>query len=67
MLCSAYGKSSLYDGTEGELYDMNEDPGQVINLWDDPAYRVRREELVNLLEEKNSGFSGTRYARQAPV
>ena len=36
-LCTAYGKGSLYEGTEGELYDRSEDPGQRHNLWDDPA------------------------------
>ena len=27
-----------YDGTEGELYNLREDPMQWRNLWDDPAY-----------------------------
>jgi arylsulfatase A-like enzyme len=35
-----------YDGTEGELYDLEADPHQFHNLWDDPAYRARRDELV---------------------
>jgi arylsulfatase A-like enzyme len=30
----------------GELYDMREDPHQLANLWDDPARRVLRDELL---------------------
>jgi hypothetical protein len=40
-------KSSVaYDGTEGELYDVVDDPHQFLNRWDDPGYRSRRDELV---------------------
>jgi arylsulfatase A-like enzyme len=35
-----------YDGTEGELYDLKNDPHQWENLWDDPSRRSLREELV---------------------
>jgi arylsulfatase A-like enzyme len=35
-----------YDGTEGELYDMEADPHQFVNLWDDPARKALREDLV---------------------
>lgn len=35
-----------YDGTEGELYDLREDPRQWQNLWSDPARRKQRDELV---------------------
>lgn len=35
-----------YDGSEGELYDGNEDPLQHHNLWNDPARRKLRAELV---------------------
>lgn len=35
-----------YDGTEGELYDMESDPHQWVNLWDDPARRALRDDLV---------------------
>jgi DNA-binding transcriptional ArsR family regulator len=36
-----------YDGTEGELYDLKEDPRQWANLWDDPARRRLRDELID--------------------
>jgi len=35
-----------YDGTEGELYDVREDPHQWRNLWNDPAYAKLRADLV---------------------
>ena len=35
-----------YDGTEGELYAVDEDPYQFRNLWADPQYRTLREQLV---------------------
>ncbi len=35
-----------YDGTEGELYDLRNDPRQWENLWDDPSRRSLRDELV---------------------
>jgi len=35
-----------YDGTEGELYDVRNDPEQWENLWDDPSKRGLRDDLV---------------------
>ncbi len=35
-----------YDGTEGELYQVDDDPHAFVNRWDDPAYRSTRDELV---------------------
>jgi arylsulfatase A-like enzyme len=35
-----------YDGTEGELYAVDEDPHQFVNLWDDPQHKALREDLV---------------------
>jgi len=35
-----------YDGTEGELYNLDEDPLQWRNLWDDPGYRAVRSDLT---------------------
>jgi hypothetical protein len=37
----------VYDGTEGELYDVREDPYQHVNRWDDPACKAIREDLVD--------------------
>ena len=38
--------SVAYDGTEGELYDVEGDPHQWENRWDDPACKAVREDLV---------------------
>ena len=45
-ICSAYEKTNFYDGTEGELYDVNEDPRQWRNLWDVRKYRSVKSDLV---------------------
>ena len=38
--------SVAYDGTEGELYNVEEDPYQWENRWDDPACKALKEDLV---------------------
>jgi arylsulfatase A-like enzyme len=35
-----------YDGTEGELYNVEDDPYQFHNLWDDAGYRAVRDDLT---------------------
>ncbi len=35
-----------YDGTEGELYNLGDDPHQFVNRWDDPACKAMKEDLV---------------------
>jgi arylsulfatase A-like enzyme len=35
-----------YEGTEGELYDLEADPHQWVNRWDDPACKSLRADLV---------------------
>jgi arylsulfatase A-like enzyme len=66
-LCTVYEKSSLYDGTQGELYDMNTDPSQCVNLWQDPAHRATRDDLIRNLYDKLPRPREPRLPRQAPV
>lgn len=40
-----------YDGTEGELYDLAEDPLQRANRWDDPSHRALRDDLLGDLDD----------------
>lgn len=41
---------SLYDGAQwGELYDLQDDPSEQVNLWDDGAHQALRHELVEAL------------------
>jgi arylsulfatase A-like enzyme len=35
-----------YAGTEGELYDVEADPHQFVNRWDDPEHKARRADMV---------------------
>jgi arylsulfatase A-like enzyme len=35
----------------GELYDLQEDPGELTNRWDDPALRSVRSDLLALLDD----------------
>ena len=44
--CTFYQKSSLYDGSEGELYDLREDPHQWVNLWNDPERQSLKRDLI---------------------
>jgi len=36
----------VYDGDEGELYDLANDPQQWRNLWSDPAWAKRKADLI---------------------
>jgi len=48
VIWSVWGAGSRapdYDGSEGELYDVREDPHQWENLFSDPARRAIRDEL----------------------
>jgi arylsulfatase A-like enzyme len=46
LVCSTYLPGHSHDGTEGELYDLRDDPLQQVNRWDDPAYASLRGDLV---------------------
>jgi uncharacterized sulfatase len=35
-----------FNETYGELFDLQEDPGEIRNLWNDPDYRELRERLL---------------------
>ncbi len=41
-----YEKSAFYDGSEGELYDLKNDPRQWRNLWADSAYAGLKSDLL---------------------
>ena len=41
---------SMFDGAEwGELYDLDKDPGEFMNLWDDRAHFAQRAVLIEAL------------------
>ncbi len=66
-LCTVYEKSSLYEGSEGELYNMHSDPEQRVNLWSDPIHRGTRDELISALYAKLPAPRKPALPRQAPV
>jgi arylsulfatase A-like enzyme len=66
-VCSAYLPGTSHDGTEGELYDLDDDPLQQTNRWDDPAMRPLRDDLVADLWDHLPPARTPRLALEAPV
>ena len=58
---------AVHDGTEGELYDLGEDPLQCRNLWHDPGSRAVRDDLEADLRAHQPPPRRPRLALQAPV
>jgi hypothetical protein len=65
--CTAYEPSALYAGTEGELYDLREDPRQWRNLWDDPGYARLRSDLLADLYDNLPPARDPRLVVEAPA
>lgn len=54
----------------GELYDLQEDPGEVRNLWADPAHATVRQEMADLLLDRmihSMEPAYTSYLRKLPA
>jgi len=66
-VCTAYGPGLVHDGTEGELYRLEDDPLQRENLWDDPARRSVRDDLVADLRDHQAPTREPQLALEAPV
>ncbi|HWD48410.1 MAG TPA: sulfatase-like hydrolase/transferase [Rhizomicrobium sp.] len=66
-IVTAYGKSSLYEGTEGELYDLQNDPMQWRNLWDEPMAAPIKKDLLDDLHTKTPKESEPRLKCVASV
>ncbi|RPI46907.1 MAG: sulfatase [Betaproteobacteria bacterium] len=45
-VCTRYDKPGYYHGDEGELYDLQNDPLQLENRWDDAAYAGVKSDLL---------------------
>ena len=50
----------------GELYDLKEDPSEILNRWEDPAYASMKSELVEKIAERYSNETPTEVPRIAP-
>ena len=66
-VCTAYLPGTSHDGTEGELYDLDDDPLQQVNRWDDPALRSVRDDLVADLWDHQPPARQPRLVLEAPV
>ena len=67
FVCTAYGKSSIYEGKEGELYDLNNDPLQWRNLWSEAGKRSLRSDLLADLRDHLPPARQPRLDRVASV
>jgi arylsulfatase A-like enzyme len=66
-VATQYLAGTVHDGTEGELYDLAEDPLQRVNRWDDPAVRSVRDDLVDDLRANQPPVRDPRLPIEAPV
>jgi arylsulfatase A-like enzyme len=66
-VCTTYQPGHSHDGTEGELYDLTDDPLQQVNRWDDPAVRPLRDDLVADLWAHQPPMRSPRPLVVAPV
>jgi len=66
-VCTAYKPGTVHDGTEGELYDLVDDPLQRHNRWDDPSQRSLRDDLVADLWDSQPTVHRPRLQVEAPV
>jgi arylsulfatase A-like enzyme len=66
-VCTTYLPGYSHDGTEGELYNLDEDPLQHTNLWSDPAYATLRDDLIADLWDHQPQAQGPLTRVQAPV
>jgi arylsulfatase A-like enzyme len=66
-VCTAYRPGTVHDGTEGELYDLVDDPLQRVNRWDDPSWRSLRDDLLADLWASQPPDHEPRLLLEAPV
>jgi arylsulfatase A-like enzyme len=66
-VCTTCLPGTVHDGSEGELYDLEDDPRQQTNLWDDPARRSTRDALLEELRAVAPPARADRLAVEAPV
>ncbi len=66
-VCSTYMPGYSHDGTEGELYDIGDDPLQQVNRWNDPALAALQSDLVADLRDHQPPMHQPLRRLEAPV
>ncbi len=66
-VCTTYQPGYSHDGTEGELYDLVDDPLQRINRWDDPSLASLKSDLLADLWDHQPPMRRPRRRVEAPV
>ncbi len=66
-MCTTYRPGTVHDGTEGELYDLADDPLQRVNRWADPACAAVRDDLLADLWDHQPAPAGRLRRVEAPV
>jgi arylsulfatase A-like enzyme len=66
-VCTEYLPGTVHDGSEGELYSLEDDPLQQVNRFDDPALRALRDDLLAELRDRRPSPREPRLELQAPV
>lgn len=65
-LITHHGAPSTARQRDGELYDLENDPGELVNLWGDPEHREVRLELAERMLDVLSGVEDRRGVQLAP-
>jgi hypothetical protein len=66
-MCSTYQPGFSHDGSEGELYDLVDDPLQQVNRWDDPSMASLRSNLLADLWDHQPQMHSPLRRVEAPV
>jgi arylsulfatase A-like enzyme len=66
-VCTAYLPGTVHDGSEGELYDLADDPLQQVNRWHDPGCAAVRSDLLADLWDHQPPRREPRLQLEAPV
>jgi arylsulfatase A-like enzyme len=67
FLATAYDPGTVHDGTEGELYVLDDDPLQHENRWRDPALAGVKGDLIDDLRSRSSIWNRDARVAEAPV
>ena len=66
-VCTATLPGTMHDGTDGELYDLRNDPLQHVNLWHSAAHRAMRDDLLDDMWRNLPAATEPRRTCDAPV